>query len=35
MVQPEDCGELIKFLAQMPNHVCINDLTITDLTAAT
>ena len=28
MVQPEDCGELIKFLAQMPNHVCINDLTI-------
>lgn len=28
MVQPEDCGELIKFLAQMPSHVCINDLTI-------
>ena len=28
MVQPEDCGELIKFLAQMPDHVCINDLTI-------
>ena len=28
MVQPEDCGELIKFLAQMPNHVCIDDLTI-------
>ena len=28
MVQPEDCGELIRFLAQMPNHVCINDLTI-------
>ena len=28
MVQPEDCGELIKFLAQMPAHVCINDLTI-------
>ena len=28
MVQSEDCGELIKFLAQMPDHVCINDLTI-------
>ncbi|MFT4676599.1 MAG: NADP-dependent 3-hydroxy acid dehydrogenase YdfG [Patiriisocius sp.] len=28
MVQAEDCGELIKFLAQMPKHVCINDLTI-------
>ncbi|MFT7244699.1 MAG: NADP-dependent 3-hydroxy acid dehydrogenase YdfG [Candidatus Azotimanducaceae bacterium] len=28
MVQAEDCGELIKFLAQMPRHVCINDLTI-------
>ena len=28
MVQAEDCGELIKFLAQMPEHVCINDLTI-------
>ena len=28
MVQPEDCGELIRFLAQLPNHVCINDLTI-------
>ena len=28
MVQPEDCGELIRFLAQMPTHVCINDLTI-------
>ena len=21
-------GELIKFIAQMPNHVCINELTI-------
>ena len=28
MVQPEDCGELIRFLAQLPKHVCINDLTI-------
>ncbi|MFT7091764.1 MAG: NADP-dependent 3-hydroxy acid dehydrogenase YdfG [Candidatus Azotimanducaceae bacterium] len=28
MVQAEDCGELIKFLAQMPKHVCINDVTI-------
>jgi NADP-dependent 3-hydroxy acid dehydrogenase YdfG len=28
MVQPEDCGEVIAFLAQLPPHVCINDLTI-------
>ena len=28
MVQSEDCGEVIKFLAQLPVHVCINDLTI-------
>ena len=28
MVQPEDCGDVIRFLAQLPNHVCINDLTI-------
>lgn len=28
MVQPEDCGELIRFLAELPSHVCINDLTI-------
>ena len=28
MVQPEDCGELIRFLAKMPKHVCINDVTI-------
>lgn len=28
MVQPEDCGEVIRFLAQLPAHVCINDLTI-------
>ncbi len=28
MVQAEDCGEVIRFLAQLPKHVCINDLTI-------
>lgn len=28
MVQPEDCGELMLFLARLPSHVCINDLTI-------
>ena len=28
MVQAEDCGEVIRFLAQLPAHVCINDLTI-------
>lgn len=28
MVQPEDCGEVIRFLAALPNHVCINELTI-------
>jgi NADP-dependent 3-hydroxy acid dehydrogenase YdfG len=28
MVQSEDCGEVIKFLAQLPAHVWINDLTI-------
>lgn len=28
MVQPEDCGELMLFLARLPAHVCINDLTI-------
>lgn len=28
MVQPEDCGELMLFLARLPRHVCINDLTI-------
>lgn len=28
MVQSEDCGEVIRFLAQLPAHVCINDLTI-------
>ena len=28
MVQPEDCGELVLFLARMPAHVCINDVMI-------
>ncbi len=28
MVQAVDCGELILFLARMPAHVCINDVTI-------
>lgn len=28
MVQPEDCGDIIGFLAQLPNHVCINQLTV-------
>ena len=28
MVQPEDCGELVRFLAELPTHVCINELTI-------
>lgn len=29
MVQPEDCGELILFLARMPEHVCLNEVMIT------
>lgn len=29
MLQPEDCGELVLFLARLPAHVCIADLTIT------
>jgi NADP-dependent 3-hydroxy acid dehydrogenase YdfG len=28
MVQAEDCGELVLFLARLPPHVCINDVTI-------
>jgi NADP-dependent 3-hydroxy acid dehydrogenase YdfG len=28
MVQPQDCGDLLLFLARMPAHVCINDVTI-------
>jgi NADP-dependent 3-hydroxy acid dehydrogenase YdfG len=27
-VQPEDCGEIIVFLARLPAHVCINELTV-------
>jgi NADP-dependent 3-hydroxy acid dehydrogenase YdfG len=28
MVQPDDCGALMLFLARLPAHVCINDVTI-------
>lgn len=28
MVQSEDCGEIIAFIAQLPSHVCINELTV-------
>ena len=28
MLQAEDCGEIIAFLARMPGHVCINELTV-------
>ena len=28
MVQAVDCGEVIRFLAELPEHVCINELTI-------
>jgi len=28
MVQSDDCGDLIRFLAELPPHVCINHLTI-------
>lgn len=28
MVQAEDCGDVIRFLAELPAHVCINELTI-------
>ena len=28
MVQAEDCGEVIRFIAGLPAHVCINELTI-------
>ena len=29
MVQPEDCGELIRYIACLPPHVCINEVWIT------
>ena len=28
MVQSEDCGDIVRFLAELPTHVCINDLTV-------
>jgi len=28
MVQSEDCGEIVAFLASLPSHVCINELTV-------
>lgn len=28
MVQSEDCGEIVAFLARLPTHVCINELTM-------
>jgi NADP-dependent 3-hydroxy acid dehydrogenase YdfG len=28
MVQAEDCGDIIAFLARLPQHVCINELTV-------
>lgn len=28
MVQSEDCGEIVAFLARLPAHVCINELTV-------
>ena len=28
MVQSEDCGDIIRFVAELPGHVCINELTV-------
>ena len=28
MVQSEDCGDIVAFLAELPEHVCINELTV-------
>ncbi len=28
MVQPEDCGDLIRYVACLPKHVCINEVVI-------
>jgi NADP-dependent 3-hydroxy acid dehydrogenase YdfG len=28
MLQPEDCGEIVLFLARLPGHVCVNELTV-------
>ncbi len=29
MIQPEDMGRAIRFLAEMPGRVCVNELAIT------
>ncbi len=29
MVQPDDCGDLIRYIALLPKHVCINEVMIT------
>lgn len=29
MVQPEDCGDLVRYIATLPPHVCINEVLIT------
>jgi NADP-dependent 3-hydroxy acid dehydrogenase YdfG len=28
MLQAEDCGEIVLFVARLPSHVCINELTV-------
>lgn len=28
MLKPEDCGEIVLFLARLPSHVCVNELTV-------
>jgi len=28
MLQSEDCGEIVLFVARLPSHVCINELTV-------
>ncbi|MFV2090416.1 MAG: SDR family oxidoreductase [Pseudomonadales bacterium] len=28
MLQSEDCGDIIRFVAELPEHVCINELTV-------
>jgi NADP-dependent 3-hydroxy acid dehydrogenase YdfG len=29
LVQPEDCGDLVRYIATLPAHVCINEVMIT------
>jgi NADP-dependent 3-hydroxy acid dehydrogenase YdfG len=29
MVQPADCADLIRYIASLPKHVCINEVMIT------